>query len=260
MNKLILFSLWALGVSLLPHSNTPSTKVNASNEQSISKPKENNPIRQLYEEMELEGLIKWEAFHQALQGYYELNPKKNDILSIIDFSLPSSEKRMYVLNIKAKKVLFHTLVAHGAKSGNKFATSFSNRNGSHQSSLGFYLAQETYYGSNGFSMRLDGLEKGINDLARQRAIVVHGADYCSWDVVKSTGRLGRSYGCPALPREVSKPIIDTIKNGSLLFIYADDPTYIAQSKVIKDAQKHLQNPSWIAQKDDQEEQNKISIN
>ncbi|WP_298648859.1 murein L,D-transpeptidase catalytic domain family protein, partial [uncultured Proteiniphilum sp.] len=148
--------------------------------------------------------------------------------------------RMYVLDMAKKEILFVSYVSHGRNSGENYATSFSNRDGSHQSSLGFYRTASTYKGGNGYSLQLDGLEKGINDKARQRAIVIHGADYCSENVIRSTGRLGRSFGCPALPRELTKPIIDTIKEGSLLFIYADQPEYLATSEVLKENQVRLE--------------------
>ena len=138
--------------------------------------------------------------------------------------------------MKNHKLLFSSLVAHGKNSGDKYATSFSNRNGSYMSSLGFYLTQETYQGSNGYSLRLNGLEEGINDNARQRAIVVHGASYANPSVIKS-GRLGRSFGCPALPQALARPIIDTIKGGSVMFIYA--PIYITQSEILKSERNNI---------------------
>lgn len=190
----------------------------------------------LYEQMDLEGLIQFDAFKSAYTGYKKLNKGNNHLLTLIDFSLPSSEKRMYVLDMAKKEVLFVSYVSHGRNSGGNYATSFSNRDGSYQSSLGFYRTAGTYNGGNGYSLQLDGLEKGINDKARQRAIVIHGADYCSERMIRSTGRLGRSFGCPALPRELNKPIIDTIKGGSLLFIYADQPEYLANSEVLKEGQ------------------------
>ncbi|MEA4917941.1 MAG: murein L,D-transpeptidase catalytic domain family protein [Proteiniphilum sp.] len=188
----------------------------------------------LFEEMGLDGLVRPDAFKLAYTGYKKLNKDNSPLLTLIDFSQPSTKKRMYVLDLVKKKILFVSYVSHGRNSGGNYATSFSNRDGSHQSSLGFYHTADTYNGGNGYSLRLDGLEKGINDKARQRAIVIHGADYCSEKVIRSTGRLGRSFGCPALPRELNKPIIDTIKGGSLLFIYADQPGYLASSEVLKD--------------------------
>ena len=191
-----------------------------------------NETELIYEQMNLKGLIDFNAFEAAYLGYKKLNNNKNNLLTIIDFNLPSTEKRMYVLDLSKKEVLYVTHVAHGRNSGGNYATSFSNKNGSYQSSLGFYRTAETYNGGNGYSLRLDGLEEGINDLARPRAVVIHGADYCNEEFIKSTGRLGRSFGCPALPQELNKPIINTIKDGSLIFIYADKPEYYAMTKVL----------------------------
>ena len=186
----------------------------------------------LYEQMKLEELMHFEVFEAAITGYKKLNNLNNNLLTVIDFNLPSTEKRLFVLDLAKKEVLFVSYVSHGRNSGENYATSFSNRNGSHQSSLGFYRTAGTYQGGNGYSLLLDGLEEGINDQARPRAIVIHGADYCSEDVIRSSGRLGRSFGCPALPRELTKPIINTIKDGSLLFIYANRTDYLAMSKVL----------------------------
>lgn len=189
----------------------------------------------LYHQIGLEGKLKFEAFEMALLGYENMDIANPDVITIIDFSLPSTDERMYVIDLENKKLLYQTIVSHGRNSGQKYATSFSNRHGSYQSSLGFYVTENTYYGGNGYSLVLNGLEKGINDQAKARAVVIHGADYCSEDIIKSTGRLGRSYGCPALPRHLNRPIIDTIKEGTMLFIYADDPTYFASSTVLKSA-------------------------
>ena len=192
-----------------------------------------NETELLYEQMNLKELVDFDAFKSAYLGYKKLNNNKNNLLTIIDFNLPSTEKRMYVLDLSKKEVLYVTHVSHGRNSGGNFATSFSNKSGSYQSSLGFYRTAETYNGGNGYSLRLDGLEKGINDLARPRAVVIHGADYCSENFIKSTGRLGRSFGCPALPQELNRPIINTIKDGSLIFIYADKPEYYASTKILQ---------------------------
>lgn len=193
-----------------------------------------NHTKLLYRKMNLESVLKYEAFAQAMQGYQTLQPKYDHILTVIDFTLPSTEKRMVVLDMKNEKILYHTIVSHGRNSGDKYARSFSNRHGSYQSSLGFYETENTYQGGNGYSLVLNGLEKGINDQAKARAVVIHGADYCSESFIKSTGRLGRSYGCPALPRQVTKPIINTIKNGTLLYIYANNSEYMASTKIVRD--------------------------
>lgn len=185
----------------------------------------------IFEELRLEGKIGEEIFRTAYIGYQEIKERKRDILTLIDFTKPSNENRLYVIDMAHRKLLYESVVAHGRGSGELYATSFSNRHNSHQSSLGFYLTAETYQGSNGYSLRLDGLEKGLNDNARSRAIVIHGARYANPTVCTGGNRLGRSFGCPALPESLNKPIIDTIKGGSVLFIYAEDSHYFAQSKI-----------------------------
>lgn len=228
--------------------NNDSSIPTINTKESIST-KEKSEEESLFEELGLVGKLKFEAFQIALNGLENLNFNNKEIISVIDFTLPSTEKRMFVLDLKNKKVLFETIVSHGRNSGEKYAKEFSNRHGSFQSSLGFYTTENTYQGGNGYSLVLNGLEKGINDQAKPRAVVIHGADYCSTDVIKSTGRLGRSYGCPALPRQLTGPIINTIKNGTMLFIYAEDKTYLASSKIIN------QSKSMIAQSDEIDNEN-----
>lgn len=163
------------------------------------------------------------AMNIAINGYYALKSKdllKNDsLLTIIDFSSPSTEQRFFILNIKNKKIIKNTLVAHGMRSGVNAAESFSNRRHSHKSSLGLFITKETYEGKHGYSLRLNGMNKGLNDNARKRAIVIHGADYVSEEFIAKQGRIGRSFGCPAVPMNEVTEIIDLIKNGSCLFIY-----------------------------------------
>lgn len=172
----------------------------------------------------------------ALKGYARLKNETevpaSEILTVIDFSLPSDVERMWVFNLKTGEVLFHNLVAHGRNSGERYARRFSNTLGSYTSSLGFYLTGDIYQGRHGLSLYLDGLETGINDKARERAIVIHAADYVTPGFVKNHGRLGRSHGCPALPPQLSKEIINTIKGGSCLFIYGDDNHYLSNSEVL----------------------------
>lgn len=195
-------------------------------------------MNELYNEIGLSEIVNYNAFKQAITGYSKIEGRKKDILTLIDYSKPSTEKRLYVLDMKNKKLLFTSYVSHGRNSGNNYATSFSNKCGSYKSSLGFFLTENTYQGKNGYSLILNGLEKNINDKARERAIVMHGAPYANPGVIKSAGRLGRSLGCPALPEAVNKPIIDLIKGGSLLYIYADDANYFAQSTILPDLNKH----------------------
>ncbi len=176
------------------------------------------------------------AFQYAIKGYeYLLSKGKiaNDhIISIVDFSRPSAQKRLFVIDLNNYKILFNTYVAHGQGSGGEMATQFSNIPESLQSSLGFYKTSSTYTGKNGFSMKLVGLENGINDMAYERAIVMHGAPYVSEDLARSQGHIGRSWGCPAVPEKLSKPIIEKIKNGSCLFIFSENNNYLHKSKII----------------------------
>lgn len=169
----------------------------------------------------------------AVTGYtkllHEQSVPRPEILTVIDYSLPSDVERMWVFNMKSGKLLFNSLVAHGRNSGERFASRFSNESGSYTSSLGFYLTGNTYTGQNGLSLYLDGLEAGINDHARERAIVIHGADYATKNFILQNGRLGRSFGCPALPPELTKDVITTIEGGSCLFIYAPDQSYLHNS-------------------------------
>jgi hypothetical protein len=155
-----------------------------------------------------------------------------NILTVIDYSKPSTEPRLWVLDIEKGDVLFEELVAHGSGSGGNYATHFSNDNDSHQTSLGLFRTSDTYVGSKGYSLRLDGLEEGVNDRARERAIVVHGAPYVNETVSQTLGRLGRSWGCPALSPAATRPVIDTIKNGSLVFAYYPDQDWLRSSRFL----------------------------
>jgi len=145
---------------------------------------------------------------------------RDDVLTLIDYSLPSTEPRLWVLDLAHGRVLFHELVAHGAGSGDNYATRFSNTDESRQSSLGLFLTGGTYEGGNGYSLRLNGLDPGVNDRAEQRKIVIHGAWYVSADHAQRYGRLGRSWGCPALPEASARGVIDAIKDGTFVFAYA----------------------------------------
>ena len=191
----------------------------------------------LYRSMQLEGVVNWKAFRQAVAGYNKIENRKRDILTLIDFSRPSTDKRLFVFDMKQRKLLFSSVVAHGKNSGDNYATSFSNEYGSYKSSLGIYLTESTYQGKNGYSLILNGLEKGINDRARERAIVMHGAAYANPSVASKGGRLGRSFGCPAVPQKLSRPIIDAIKGGSVMYIYAETPEYLAHSSVLRPADR-----------------------
>lgn len=156
----------------------------------------------------------------ALQAYARVAREghvRNARLTIIDYSRPSTEPRLWVLDVPGGRVLFHELVAHGKNSGEDRATSFGNDAGSLKTSLGTFVTAETYRGKHGYSLKLDGLDEGVNDRARERAIVFHGADYVSEAFARRQGRLGRSWGCPALRQDVAAEVIDAIKDGSVVF-------------------------------------------
>lgn len=191
----------------------------------------------LYDNLRLDTLsLSREAFSYAMEGYKslqaagELNNQR--ILSIIDFSLPSWQKRLFIIDMVSGKLLFNTLVSHGRKSGAAMATHFSNRPESFQSSLGFYVTGETYRGEHGYSLKLEGMEKGINDNALMRKIVVHGADYVNEKIIAQKGYIGRSLGCPAVPDKLKTAIIDIMRDGSCLFLYSPDKNYLSRSSML----------------------------
>ncbi len=155
-----------------------------------------------------------------------------DRLAVIDFSLPSARQRLWIFDLTEHRLLLRDLVAHGKNSGMTSPSEFSNIEGSHQSSLGLFRAQESYRGKHGYSLRLDGLEPGINDLARQRAIVIHGADYVNADWVRDYGRIGRSHGCPAVGREIISQVVDNLKGGQLVFKYYPDQHWLQSSTLL----------------------------
>ncbi|OGV39193.1 MAG: hypothetical protein A3F46_08480 [Legionellales bacterium RIFCSPHIGHO2_12_FULL_42_9] len=168
----------------------------------------------------------------SLQCTAKSNLNQNTILTVIDYSLPSSEKRIWVFDLKQKKLLFHTYVSHGIKSGAAVTDYFSNTNDSKASSIGVYKTGEAYYGREGQTVRLDGLDKGFNDNAMRRYIVMHGGWYVDENFIKKYGRAGRSWGCPALPPTLAKPIINTIKENSLFVIYYPNDTWFLKSKFL----------------------------
>lgn len=190
----------------------------------------------LYENLQLGAMgLSKKAFICAMAGYSQLlvdgKIKNPDVLSIIDFSLPSSEKRLFVIDLKNGKLLYNSLVSHGKNSGLEMATVFSNDRNSFKSSLGFYVTGNTYKGKHGYSLRLEGEEDNINDHAKSRGIVMHSAAYVNETLANGRGYIGRSEGCPAVPAAMYKKIIGKIKDGSCLFFYSPDKQYIAQSKL-----------------------------
>ncbi len=197
---------------------------------------ENDPISEIYLTLtNSDGdLPSEEIFELAYSGWEKMDKElKSPLLTIIDFSLASTIRRLWIIDLNENAILLNSVVAHGRNSGELMASKFSNRPESFQSSLGFYKTGETYIGKHGYSLRLDGLEKGVNDQARNRAIVIHGADYASEAFAKINGRLGRSLGCPALPTELSTKAINLIKDGSLLFVFAKNENYLENSPLLQ---------------------------
>ena len=181
------------------------------------------------------GAVKTQVFALALQAAataVERGDAKPSTLTVIDFSRPSTEKRLWVYDLRSRTMLFEELVSHGRNSGMNLATAFSNVADSNKSSLGLYRTAEAYIGKHGYSLRLDGLDRGFNDRARERAIVIHGADYVSAAITKAQGRLGRSLGCPAVRPEVSRELIDAVKGGGLVFAYYPDPQWLQTSAYV----------------------------
>nr|WP_199000054.1 murein L,D-transpeptidase catalytic domain family protein [Flavobacterium sp. ASV13] len=196
-------------------------------------------IANIYEALKLNAnnfnIPELRTFSEALKGFYLLKERgiiQKNILTLIDFSLSSNTKRLWVIDMTTNTILFNSLVAHGRNTGEEFASAFSNTNSSFKSSLGFYATGEIYQGKHGASLRLDGLERGYNDNARERGVVMHGADYVSESFIRLHKRLGRSQGCPALPVELTDEIIETIKDKSCLYIYHPSRTFMMEEKLI----------------------------
>lgn len=181
--------------------------------------------KRIYCDAGLEGKLDYEVYRRAFKGITEISAPKKDILTIIDYTKPSCDKRFFVIDLVNRKLLYYTLVAHGRNSGELVCNKFSNKPNSLQSSPGFFLTAEEYNGSQGYSLRLDGMEPGLNDKVRARAVVIHGAEYVAQHYVDDVGYIGRSFGCPALPLNVNKKIIDLIKGGSCLYIHTNDKNY-----------------------------------
>lgn len=232
MRKIFLLAVIPLLCSALSPSTDEDPKSLSTADR--SEPSPMLSLEELYRQLDIEEVICFDAFERAYKGYHKIPQIHRDILTLIDFSKPSNRPRLAVVDMDKWQVLYTSLVAHGRNSGEMYATDFSNVSGSYKSSLGFYLTGSTYSGSNGYSLKLIGLEKGYNDRALERAIVIHGANYCDPSVVSRGARLGRSLGCPALPPQLSRPIINAIKDGSVLFIYASDRDYLAGSPLIGD--------------------------
>ena len=235
---ILLIAILASFIFIFATSNKSSAgkKINTASVSTASTAKADNNST-LFSELRLnEAGLNQTVFTSALHGLQKLESKgvvKNEnIITIVDFSQPSNKKRLYVVDLQNKQILFNTLVAHGRNSGTLWAKSFSNDASSLKSSPGFYVTEDTYFGHNGYSLRLDGQEKNINDNAVNRAVVMHGAPYVDQSAINSLGFLGRSWGCPAVPMSQHKAIINTIKGGTCLFIYSPDKNYTQKSTIM----------------------------
>jgi len=197
----------------------------------------NDSLQNLYSQIGLSNYdLSFEVFRYGMIGYYALQQEgklgDKNLLTIIDFTKSSSQKRFYTIDLNALKVKYYTYTSHGKNTGDVMASKFSNTVHSNQSSLGFYVTGETYIGSKGFSLKLDGKEGAFNDKMRERGVVIHEADYVSETWIKKYGRLGRSFGCPALPKGLSKEIINVIKNKTPVFAYFNDESYLNTSSYL----------------------------
>lgn len=215
--------------SFVPRDITPTATAPAANEAVYASTR-------LYDSLQLDKLgLSREALLYAYKGQLRLKKRglldNADVLTVCDFTQPSTSKRMYILDVKRFKLLMHTYVAHGKNSGLEYASRFSNSASSHKSSLGFYITRNIYRGRNGLSLRLIGLDRGFNDKAESRALVVHGARYIG-EQRADAAYMGRSFGCPAVPQKVASQVIDQIKGGTCLFIYYSSPTYLRSSKIL----------------------------
>ena len=224
--------LMIVAVSFKPSS---ANEVNTTTETSASSNEEakvSNYISALYKQIDFNGCspLSFEVFKQAYSGYLNLKSadklgSDKEVITICDFTKASTEERMWVIDLAKRKVLFNTYVAHGQGSGDTYAKKFSNKMNSHQSSLGFYVTGDTYRGEHGLQLRLLGMDEGFNDAAFDRGVVVHGSKYVSDKYVQSNNNLGRSWGCPAVPAQLARPIIENIKGGTCMFIYSNDEKY-----------------------------------
>lgn len=190
----------------------------------------NSSVESLYKELNLANKMDFTTFSNAISGMKKLKDVKEDIITIIDFTKSSIKERFFVIDLKNKKTLFSTYVMHGKNSGESIPKEFSNAVNSFKSSPGFYKTENTYNGEYGYSLRLNGLEKGINDKARERAIVVHGSQYAK--PKPGAKKLDRSLGCPAIPKEISDKVINKIKDGRLLYIHTNEKSYVQKSSII----------------------------
>jgi len=231
---------FALVCTCITAGNANAAEAGAYNPTGATDPRYNQfsaAIEEIYKEAGLYEKMDQEVFELSIIGYYNLKKrnllKKHTPITIIDYRKPSAVERLHVIDLESRSVLYSSLVAHGKNSGDEQAQFFSNEPGSCKSSIGFYVTAGTYTGKHGYSLKLKGVDAPFNTNAKCRRIVIHGADYVSKKHIEKNGKLGRSWGCPALPKKLSKEIIEVIKDGSCLFIYFDDKSYRKKSQLLE---------------------------
>lgn len=205
----------------------PMTAMAAS---SLSNP--NSSLQQMLHLSQKAPQLNQKVLKIALHAYQKASANgavKKPLLTVIDYSLPSNQQRMWIFDLSKERLLYNTYVAHGRNSGNDIPHHFSNKFSSKETSLGTYITQDTYFGSKGLSLNLQGLEKGFNDNALDRRVVIHGAWYVEPDFIKRSGHAGRSWGCPSIAQTIAKPLINIIKGGSVIFAYYPDRYYLSHS-------------------------------
>lgn len=235
MNKRYLFLVLIFILSTFLYFSNAQTGLNKERQLALKKAELN--IKELYNELNAAQYdLSFTAFRYAYIGYqtmkkqHRLNNK--ELFSIIDFTKDCNSKRFYTIDLEKMKIVYYTYVAHGKKSGERMATSFSDAVESNKSSIGFYITGNTYNGGNGYSLILNGDEKGYNSNLAKRSVVVHAADYANEDYIARNGRMGRSLGCPALPENIYKQVIETIKEKTMIFAYYNDAKYLKTSKYL----------------------------
>lgn len=245
--RIVLLLIAVITLSWVPVNPVSEVKYEMKKEHSVLSPLEllKNEASAIYKNIKLENVgLSFNVFEEAYIGFLNLKNSNKinqdaSILSIADFDQSSKTKRLWIVDLDKDSLLLNTWVSHGRGSGNDMATKFSNQSNSYQSSLGFYVTGEVYNGKHGRSLRLDGMDNGFNDNARNRAIVLHGASYVSSQAIKSLNRLGLSHGCPAVPVELTNEIIDLIKEKTVLYIHADSPVYHSVYLNYEEAGKRL---------------------
>lgn len=235
MNKRYLFLVLIFILSTFLYFSNAQTGLSKERQLALKKAELN--IKELYNELNATQYdLSFTAFRYAYIGYqtmkkqHRLNNK--ELFSIIDFTKDCNSKRFYTIDLEKMKIVYYTYVAHGKKSGERMATSFSDAVESNKSSIGFYITGNTYNGGNGYSLMLHGDEKGYNSNLAKRSVVVHAADYANEDYIARNGRMGRSLGCPALPENIYKQVIETIKEKTMIFAYYNDAKYLKTSKYL----------------------------